>query len=377
VTSANGFVAAFRNLLPWLVWLALPLVVSLSGLAASLQNHPHFGGDFHLAFWPAADRVLHGLSPYVDPTAPEVGRATAFVYPAPAAVLFAPFALIGRETADAIFVALQIASVGAALALLGVRDWRAYGAAYLWAAVASGWLTGNVTLLLVLAVAAAWRWRRQPVVCGVLVGLVVAFKLFLWPLGLWLLATRRYAAVAWSIGVAITASAAGWVVLGFHELHRYERLVHALVDALQNRGYTLMSLSRDLGAGRGPGYAVAVAVAVVCAGWCVAEGRRGRDIQSLTLAIAIALLVTPLVWLHYFALLLVPVAVLSPRLGPLWLVQLPYWLCFAGARRPETWQLLVALATTTVLVLMLVRARPIKGRAGTTRTGDVRTGLAA
>jgi alpha-1,2-mannosyltransferase len=365
----TGLAAAFRDLSPWLLWLVFPILVCGSGLAASLNGHPHFGGDFHIAFWPAGDRILHGATPYVDPSAPQVARATAFVYPAPAAVLFAPFALIDRDVADAIFVALQFAAVALTLRVLAVEDWRVYGAAYLWAAVASGWLTGNVTLLLVLGVAAAWRWRDRPVASGALVGLVVAFKLWLWPLGIWLLATRRYAATAWSIATAAALTVGGWAVLGFHELERYQRLVRALVDALQNRGYTLMSLTQDLGAGRGLGYALAVVLAASAGVWCVVQGRRGRDVDALTAALAIALLATPLVWLHYFALLLVPVAIVAPRLRPLWLVPLAFWLCIAGAERPQTWQLLVALGTGAAMFMLLLAA-PLQRGGGTSPTVD-------
>src|SRR3954452_8922623 len=334
---ASGFVAAFRNLRPWLMWAVLPLALTASGIAASLSDTPnYFGGDFHLAFWPAGHRVLHGVSPYLDPSAPQVARATAFVYPAPAAVLFAPFALIEHRLADWLFVLMQLGAVALILRLLAVPDWRVSGAAYLWAPVASAWVTGNVTLLLVLAVAAAWRWRARAGICGALVGFVIAFKLFLWPLMLWLLGTRRYRAAAWAAGIGIALNISGWAILGFDELRRYERLVHALVEALQNRGYTLMSLSQDFGLGRGAGYAVALTLGAAAAAWCIVLGRRGRDAQALTLAIAIALLVTPLVWLHYFALFLVPVAIASPRLSPLWVVPLAYWLCVAGARQPET-----------------------------------------
>jgi hypothetical protein len=132
--------------------------------------------------------------------------------------------------------------------------------------------------------------------------------------------------------------------------------VRALVDALQNRGYTLMSLADDLGLGRNVGYAAALALGAVAIGWCIAAGRKGLDGQALSVAIAAALVVTPLVWLHYFALFLVPVAIVSPRLSALWLLPLAYWLCVAGARQPETWQLLVALSTTAVLVGALARA---------------------
>jgi alpha-1,2-mannosyltransferase len=357
-TTADGVLAryarALRTLAPLLAWGVAPLAVTLFGLAVSLQNHPHFGGDFHAAFWPAGQDVLHGRSPYVGASDPSIAKAIAFVYPAPAAMAFAPLAAMPRAVADAFFVILQFASVAAALQLLGVRDWRVYGVAYLWAAVVSGWLTGNVTLSLVLGLAAAWRWRDRPGVSGALVGLIVAFKLFLWPLGIWLLATRRYGSLAWAAGTGAAVTVIAWAILGFDEIRRYDRLVWALVDELRNRGFTLMSLSQDLLGSRTPGYALAIALAFAAATACMTFGRRGDDRRSLTAAVAIALLVTPLVWLHYFALFLVPVALAAPAFGSIWKLPLAFWLCVAGARRPETWQVVAALLTMALLVRALL-----------------------
>jgi hypothetical protein len=357
------YALAFRTLAPWLAWAVAPLAVTVFGLVVSLHNHPHFGGDFHAAFWPAGHDVLHGHSPYVAPSDPRVAKAIAFVYPAPAALVFAPFAAIPRDVADALFIALTLGAVAATLWLLSVRDWRVYGAAYLWAPVASGWLTGNVTLMLVLAVAGAWRWRDRPGTCGALVGSVVAFKLFLWPLGLWLIARRRYRALGWGVAVGGVVSLAGWAILGFGELRRYDHLVHALVERLRNRGFTLMSLSQDLVGNRTPGYVVAVMLALTAAVLCLAVGRRGRDRDALTLSLVVALLATPLVWLHYFALFLVPAAVARPTMSAVWKIPLIYWLCVAGARRPETWQVFLAFGAMALLVATLLSADKPSGPA--------------
>src|SRR5262249_5046609 len=48
------------------------------------------------------------------------------------------------------------------------------------------------------------------------------------------------------------------------------------------------------------------------------------DVAVLTLAIAAALAASPIVWVHYFLLLLVPLALTQPRLSALWLVPLLY-----------------------------------------------------
>ena len=44
-----------------------------------------------------------------------------------------------------------------------------------------------------------------------------------------------------------------------------------------------------------------------------------RDLRSLTLTLAAALALTPVVWNHYFVLLLIPVAISRPHLSGLWL----------------------------------------------------------
>ena len=96
-------------------------------------------------------------------------------------------------------------------------------------------------------------------------------------------------------------------------------------------------------------------------------GRTGRGYAEVGLALGVVFIV---------ALLMVPVAVVSSRLGPLWLVQLPYWLGFAGTRRPDTWQLLVALGTTAFLVGALTRGRPTEGGGATIRSDVVAAPLA-
>ena len=194
-----GCVAAARRLVPLVVWGVLPIAMIAAALAGSYEIH--YAGDFHYSFWPAGQDVLHGLTPYVDPGAPEIAEAIAFVYPALGALLLTPFALLPRELADAVFTALNIACVPLMLRVLGVRDWRVYGAALLCLPVLSGWLVGNVTLFLGLGIALLWRHRDRPVAAGVLVAAIVSFKLFLWPLGLWLLATRRYVSIGVGSGI--------------------------------------------------------------------------------------------------------------------------------------------------------------------------------
>jgi hypothetical protein len=53
--------------------------------------------------------------------------------------------------------------------------------------------------------------------------------------------------------------------------------------------------------------------------------RRDRDVAVLTLTLAAALAASPIVWVHYFLLLLVPLALTRPRLSLLWFVPFAYY----------------------------------------------------
>ena len=58
------------------------------------------------------------------------------------------------------------------------------------------------------------------------------------------------------------------------------------------------------------------AVLLAAAGWVARDerlSRLDRDVAALTLALAAALAASPIVWVHYFLLLLVPLALTRPE----------------------------------------------------------------
>src|SRR6266536_2900708 len=192
----------------------VPLLLTVMRLVATARDHA-FAFDFHHYYWASGRAVLDGRSPFAPPT-PDAVLLThtypAGPYPAPVAILFAPFGLLPVWLADVIFTAILFTCLFYALRLLGVRDWRCYGAALLWAPVGFGVPT---------------PWARGA-------GLV--------------------------LGIAALA------------------------------------------------------------GVFIAARRSRSEAASFTLALAAALLLTPIVWLHYFALLLVPLAIFSPGLSVSWLL---------------------------------------------------------
>jgi hypothetical protein len=338
----------------------VPVIFTAFFMYAAIRAHA-FAVDFHGAYVPAGLRILHGLSPYPDPHSPAVllaGHPGAgvelMVYPASGALLFVPFALLPHLAADVMFTLLTLAAVALTLHLLGVRDWRLYGLVLLWPPVISGWQTANLTLLLGLGVAALWRHRDRAWLAGLILATLVSVKLILWPLGLWLLATRRYTALAYTVVAGIAVNAAAWGILGYSELPRYLRLLHALDNAAEDRAYSTFSLARHVGASGAVATTVGVVIATLAALACFAVGRRGRHRDSFAICVGVALLATPIAWLHYFALLLVPLALLRPRFGPLWLAPLVLVVCPPTA--PASWQIVLALSVAAILVMVSLRS---------------------
>jgi hypothetical protein len=307
------------------------LPVLLTGwLMWSYASRHAIGVDFSHSFWWAGLRVRDGLSPYVL-SDQQILAGMACSYPALSVLGFAPFSLVSPVVGSAVFVGASLFACLAALRLLGIRDWRLYAVSVLSWPVISGWQTANLSLIQMAGIAAAWRWRDRPLRVALVVGLLVSIKPVVWPLGLWLLATRRYRAGLLSVAVALALNLVSWAALGFGRLGDWLHLVSVQSGLLHDWGYGLPALASHLGIGQGPaGYVqiiASVALALVCLRVGRAVGGEG-DRRALTLAVALMLLASPIVDNHYLAWLLVPLAIARPRLHPVWLVSLVlFWFC--------------------------------------------------
>jgi hypothetical protein len=255
-----------------------------------------------------------------------------------------------------------VAAFVATLATLGVRDWRCYGLAFLWPPVTDAITTGNVTILLGLAAALTWRFRARPPVAGAALGMGIACKPLLWPLVVWLAAGRRYAAAIWGVGVSAGVLLLTWAVIGFRGLADYPDLARRVSDAQDEHAYTLYALGLDLGLSPGVARGLWVALAVALLAGTVVTARREDERRAFVLGLAAAIACSPVVWLHYFALLLVVVAVAQPALGVLWFLGLPLQIVVTtGVHNGSTFQ------TTGVLVIAAVTVAGALLRAGDER----------
>jgi hypothetical protein len=338
----------------------LPLVALYSALSPAIRGAAE-PVDFHYAFYPAAEAVLDGrdflpVDGFVIRGEPEF--VIDYVYPPLVAIAAIPFTTVPLAVAQVGFQFILVLAFVATLAVLGVRDWRCYGLAFLWPPVTDAIFTGNVTIFLGLAAALAWRYRDQPVVAGAGVGLTFGAKLFLWPLAVWLAATRRIRAVLWAFTLGVVAVLAPWGALGFRGLAEYPGLLRRLSDLMDERSYTFYALALDFGATPVVARLLWLVVAVGLLAACIFVARSGDERGAFVLAIGAAIAFSPIVWLHYFALLLVVVAVVQPRLGALWFIGLPLQLVvttslYNGSRLQTT-----AMLGATVLVVVLALRPP-------------------
>jgi hypothetical protein len=336
--GAPGLLNAGRRVVPIVVFGIVPIVALCFLLANSLGLGSRLAfWDFH-ALWTAGHDVLNSRSPYPPGARGALAGQQAFVYPAPAAVAAAPLALLPFTVSSVAFELLSIGALVAALWIVGLRDWRCYGLAFLTRPVLHGLTLGAVTPVLTLGLAAAWRWRDRRWIAGGAVAALIVLKVFLWPMLIWLALTRRLASALTALLLAAVTTALAWAVIGFDGLRAYPHLLDLLSQVLEGKSYSLVALGLSLGTGAAAGRALAAIVGAACLGLIAWRGRAsGADGWTFTLAVGAALALSPIVWLHYFMLLLVPIAIASPKLGPLWLLPVAFWIVGGQSIDPVIW----------------------------------------
>jgi putative effector of murein hydrolase LrgA (UPF0299 family) len=197
--------------------------------------------DFRI-FRTAALAVVHGRSPYVVPNAAAFAHFDKFVYPPIAALFFAPFAALPLGAARVLMFIAGLAAVLGALRVLRVEDWRCYGVAIVSAPAINTLALGALTSFLLLGAALAWRYRDKAWVAAAATAFTAVLKLFLWPLGVWLLATRRWRAAVLCAGLGALLLLGGWAVIDFTGLRSYPTLVHVLEQVEAPVSYSTVAL---------------------------------------------------------------------------------------------------------------------------------------
>jgi hypothetical protein len=373
------------------------LVAGLMLILATVNLHRHQAlYDFRGGLWNAGVSILHGQSPYQPGFLAHqaaimraghiaIGETSAHsfsipVYPAAANVAVVPLSLLPFWLAGTVYTALSVAALLLGLRLLGVRDWRCLALALISWPFMFGLFLGAIGPFLVLGAGIAWRYRERLWPPALAIAAIVGAKVFPWPLGVWLLITKRYKALALTVAAGVVLTFGAWALIGFDGLAQYPKMLSEVSFLQEGRAVSVVAVLLVAGVPPGAASAIAFALtgALLFAAWRIAGGPDG-DRRSFALVIIAALTSTPIVWDHYMVLLLVPVALMSPRLSRLWLLPmctplitvLSTVLIPLGSHRgphpPETlrsavpWLLIEAVVTLRVLfpeaALRLPRAR--------------------
>ena len=271
-----------------------------------------FASDFRVTLWEPARAVVHGTDPYANPQS---------VYPPSA---FVPLAWLGAlpfGAAASIWTALSLVAAAATLAVLHVRDWRCYALWLLNAAVLSTAVTGNATVVVGLLLALTLRYRDS--IGGPLaLAAGIATKLFVAPLILWFAITGRARGALLAAAAAALLVFTSWTVLGFEGVSRYPEQLRANNERFSGDTPLVQGLVQQVGGSHALAAVVGICTAAVLVG--VAWQVRQDDVAAFALILAAAIAASPIAWVGYATLLVVPLAARTTRFTPPWLLLLGF-----------------------------------------------------
>ncbi len=282
-------------------------------------------------FLRAGHAVLHGLQVYPDPGSKAVYSGSSFVYPYFAVWPFVPLAAISTSAATTVFFILSTALVLAAAFVAAEGDpWRAslvLGTAF----TITGLQLGALSPLLFAGAAFLWQLRDRPAAFALLAAVVIASKLFLAPLLVWVLLARRWRAFAWASAATAVLLLAGFA-FGPLGLAPYAHLLSALGAHEAYQGFGLIGVLQGAGVSLTLSHVIAAVLAVALVAASYFRYRRRQDEAVLFCgAIVASLILTPVLWSHYLVLLAAALLALrAPRrwfmvlAGASWVIAPPH-----------------------------------------------------
>lgn len=253
-------------------------------------------------FLRAGDAAAHGLQVYPTAGTPAVYSGFSFVYPYFALWPFMLLAELPAALGTAIVFSISALAVIAACMLAPSRGpWRAV-LVLCTAFTITGLQLGALSPLLFAGVVFLWRARGRPGLF-VLAGPIIACKLFLAPMLVWLLLARRYRAFAWASASTIALLSVGFV-LGPIDPSQYLSMLSQLGAHEAQSGFGLIGALMNAGVAMFVAQASALVLASVLLLAVWQRSRRTRDERVLFCAGLVAsLLLTPVLWSHYLVVL--------------------------------------------------------------------------
>ena len=90
--------------------------------------------------------------------------------------------------------------------------------------------------------------------------------------------------------------------------------------------------------------------------WRLSSAADG-DRKAFSVAVVAGLALSPIVWLNYFMLLLLPLGLRRPRLSPVWLVMLTPWVFANANTEAPLWKVAAFIAAAAVVLVVTVSDR--------------------
>ncbi len=135
---------------------------------------------------------------------------------------------------------------------------------------------------------------------------------------IWLIATRRYRAALLTAVCTPLVVLAAWAVIGFSAIGRYPSILSANTKVFSSSGPYLQGLLLQLHGSS----TIALGAGIIAAAALLVVAWFSDDLGCFTLAISAAIVLSPVAWIGYAGLLVIPLAVIWPRWSSAWLLLL-------------------------------------------------------
>ncbi len=325
-------------------------------MTSSLRGHER-KEDFSVYYLSALE-LRAGIDPYstnfkslANTLGLETHALVRGTHPPTFLLLFEPFTALSIKTAYWTWSGLNFAALALALVLLFGLESQAKAATALALSAAAVWYApvllcfwfGQSNLLILLMLVLMMRWIRQdnPAGAGMMLALSGLTRVFPLAIGAYMLSARRwrilaFAAAGLMLGTAITVAVAGWAnCLSFAHLRDQDvtdgvSYLSGRISVVTPRNIAPSAfISRCLWHFWGPHLSLAADrlryVLIICADAAVlalnCQATRSRRLEDdpefrlFSLWIVTSLMLSPMVWLHYEVLLLLPFAQLAIAFG--------------------------------------------------------------
>jgi hypothetical protein len=354
------------------VVVGLAVIFRIAQVAVASQGRA-WGYDF-AAYWHAAQRVLDGQPIY---TAAQLAgtfspqEQGAYLYPPLLAAALTPLPLIFEDPRGAMWLwaglglAVLIVSVTAMSRREGL-GWPVIGllvgAAVALPPVGFELVMGNVHLLLVGLLAGAWLGlrggsRAGALAAGALIGVAALIKVFPLLIVLWLLLARRQLAALGAVGAIVALALLSLPVVGLSAWLDYPRVLANLgpPPELWSSVAPVAALAEVVD------FAVArLVIAAVGLGLVVWSALRQPAPISFAVAVMVSMLAVPTIYVHYLALAVVPLLLLTLHGRSAIAAALAYIVLMVGSQlalvelQPVAFRALALAGTLAPLVALLL-----------------------